>query len=620
MLRFFRSKASSWVMKIILGLILLSFGLWGISGIFAGRANQQIVAKVGDVKIGKDYFLHVLQQRVREANKALKGSASFTLEQAIGLGIHKVLLNEIINKTLLDIESRDLKLTTDLGSIKALIKSDPVFLDKNGKFDRDKYEEILRRAAISEEQLVADKQKSLINMQLLSSITALSNIPATLSIEMFKMLSEQRYLKVYEVDSKQIARQKEFKSMKIDAGTLEQYYEKNKDAYKVPEKRRATILIINANKISRNYHFNQDEIQQAYEEKIGDYAVPEKRNVTIWTAPDEKAAKMLFKDIKKKKYKHHKDSEVPMNNITQDDLQDSVADAVFSEDKPGLVGPVKTDDGYQIVKINKIKPGRTQSLREVKAQVIEDLKHQKLSEDIATLTQKIEDEVSGGATLEEIARNHELQIVHSGFFAKHEEAENPQVSPEMVKAAFDQSAGEDGPVIEVNQNMLFILRVDEIKESHIPEAASIKNSIRDDIVKQKAMEKAENIAAQLKNIKNNRAMDAFVRKNAFIRSKSYPWVNMQTISKTKLSPKIIEKAFSQNKGEKGIVKIDSHIYVVQTIDTKPVEVESDLRGYKEMKNSLMEVLNQDIFAQYMQALKAKHGVEIYDEEMDTLLS
>jgi hypothetical protein len=35
---------------------------------------------------------------------------------------------------------------------------------------------------------------------------------------------------------------------------------------------------------------------------------------------------------------------------------------------------------------------------------------------------------------------------------------------------------------------------------------------------------------------------------------------------------------------------------------------------------LMEVLNQDIFAQYMAALKTKHNVEIYDEEMDTLLS
>ncbi len=620
MLHFFRSKASSWLMKIILGLILLSFGLWGISGIFAGRANQQIVAKVGEVQIGKDYFLHVLQQRVRDANKALKGSASFTLEQAISLGIHKVLLNEIISKTLLDIESKDLKLTTDLSSIKALIKSDPVFLDKNGKFDRDKYEDLLKRSGITEEQLVHDKQKSLINMQLLSSVTALSNIPATLSIEMFRMMSEQRYLKVYEIDAIQIAKQKDFKAMTISDSDLEKHYNANKEAYRVPEKRRGTILIINANKISKKYKFTKDEIQQAYEEKIGDYAVLEKRDITIWTAHDKKSAEALLQDINKKRYKKHKNTETPMSNITQDDLQDSVADAAFNVDTPTVVGPVKTEDGFQIIRINKIKPSRTQPLREVKAQVIDDLKQQKLTEDIANLTQQIEDEVSGGSTLEEIARNHELQIVHSGFFSKHEHAKAPQVSAEMVKAAFDQSTGEDGPVIEVNQNMLFIMRVDEIKEDHIPELSEIKQTIKDDITKLKALQKAKNIAKQLKESKSNASIDTIVRKNSFVKSKSYPWVNMQTITKTKLNPRIVEKAFSQRKGSKEIVDLDTSVYVIETIDTQPVEVESNLRGYKDMKNTLMEVLNQDIFAQYMEALKVKHGVEIYDEEMNTLLS
>ncbi len=622
MLHFFRSKASSWIMKIILGLILLSFGLWGVSGIFAGHANQQIVAKVGDVKIGKEYFLHVLQQRVREANKALKGTASITVEQAISLGIHKVLLNEIVNKTILDIESRDLKLTAGLGSIKALIKSDPIFTDKNGHFDRDKYEEILKRSSVTEEQLIADKGKSLINMQLLSAVTAISNIPATLSIEMFKMMMEERYIKLYSIDPVQLMNKKSYKIMKIDAAEMEQHYGEKKESYKVPEKRRATILVINADQIAKNYKFSKSDIQQAYEEKIGDYAIPEKRDVIIWTASDKKTANALHKDLKKGHVKKHKDTETVINNVTPDDLQDVVSEVVFDVSKaPFITDPIKTEDGYQIVKIKKIKASHTQPLAVVKAQVIDDLRQQKLSEDIATLTQTIEDEVSGGSTLEEIARNHKLNIINSGFFHKSQGKLNNGIVPEMVKAAYDQAVGEDGPVVEVNQSKLFILRVDAVQPEHIPELDAVKDTVRADILFQKAKDEAAIIAKKLQSMSGNKkATDELVRANAFIQSKTMGWKTMQTIAKDKLAPKVLEKAFSQKTGVRDLVETPSGFVVIETIDTKPVEIESKLREYKETKSMLMEVLNQDIFGQYIDALKEKHGVETYDEEMDTLLS
>jgi peptidyl-prolyl cis-trans isomerase D len=314
-----------------------------------------------------------------------------------------------------------------------------------------------------------------------------------------------------------------------------------------------------------------------------------------------------------------------MNNITQEDLQNAVADVVFDATEASLLPPVETEDGFQIVKIKKIKPSKTQTLREVRTQVIDDLKQQKISEDIANLTQEIEDAVSGGSTLEEIARTHKLAIVNSGFFERLDSTQNTQVSKEMIKAAFDQEIGEDGPVIENGPavegtpNTLFLLRVDEVKESHIPEMGAVTHSIKEKIILEKALQEAKGMAEEFVKLHGN-AADTYVKKNASIRSKSYSWITMQAATDKKLDPAIIEKAFAQPKGGKDIISINDHIYIVENLDIRPVEVESNLGEYKEMKNTLMEVLNQDIFAQYMKALKEKHGVEVYDEEINTLLN
>ena len=108
MLQAIRSRAGSFVVKGLFGLLILTFGIWGIGDIFRNRPTDTVVATVGDESIRAED----LQSALRPALERLStrfGSA-IDLQQAKKLGVIDEILEELIDRSLLDQEAARLRL------------------------------------------------------------------------------------------------------------------------------------------------------------------------------------------------------------------------------------------------------------------------------------------------------------------------------------------------------------------------------------------------------------------------------------------------------------------------------------------------------------------------------
>src|SRR5205823_9513995 len=153
MLQAIRSRAGSYVVKILFALLILTFGIWGIGDIFRTRSTDTAVATVGDQSIRAEELQKALR-RALEQLSARFGSA-IDLQQAKQLGLVDQTLAQLIDRSLVDQEVARLQLDVSDDLIRNVITANPSFKGADGRFDRGLFNAVLATNNLTEDQYVA---------------------------------------------------------------------------------------------------------------------------------------------------------------------------------------------------------------------------------------------------------------------------------------------------------------------------------------------------------------------------------------------------------------------------------------------------------------------------------
>ncbi len=180
MMQAIRSRAGSIVVKTLFGLLIISFGFWGLytrSDLFDEKSPGAVVAKVGSEDIRADQ----LQQELQPALERLRAQFGGTIDtqQIKQLGIVDSLLGQLIDRRLLDQEGARLGLEVSDEVVRSTIYDNPAFRGPDGKFDRQMFSQILMMNHLTEEQLVARLRNDIPRADLLQSITSRRQRAAT---------------------------------------------------------------------------------------------------------------------------------------------------------------------------------------------------------------------------------------------------------------------------------------------------------------------------------------------------------------------------------------------------------------------------------------------------------
>ena len=156
MLNSFRNFTKSFWAKILLVIIVIPFVFWGMGSVFSG-GRQNTVAKINNYNIStKNFMEHVNSLNINPE----------IIRENINNSIIEQLLSELINKTTLSLQSKDLNLILSDNILSEIIKKDEKFFDKNNQFSRTKYEKFLISnnfsAALYEKNLKNEKINKLL--------------------------------------------------------------------------------------------------------------------------------------------------------------------------------------------------------------------------------------------------------------------------------------------------------------------------------------------------------------------------------------------------------------------------------------------------------------------------
>ena len=159
-----------WVLAI---LIIPTFIWWGV-GVGVGRPEKNLVAKINRVPITKQEYYVALENLTHNYRKIL--GDKFTDETVKELKLREKALEMLIREELLSQEIKRQRIRVQDDAILARIKKEPVFLDKEGKFDEEKFRRIVQRIPADElRQHEEEVRKSLVLQKLeITVLTALN--------------------------------------------------------------------------------------------------------------------------------------------------------------------------------------------------------------------------------------------------------------------------------------------------------------------------------------------------------------------------------------------------------------------------------------------------------------
>src|SRR5690606_6372619 len=163
MLENLRRGATGWVAKIFLGLLILSFAVWGVADVFTGY-NEGALARVGERDITSDEFQRALQLEISLLARQIGRRP--TLEQARAFGLDQRVLSRLVGSAAVDAHAEELRLSITDEAVAEALRNDPSFQNPDGTFSRMAVEAVARELGVSEYGLLALRRQEEIRQQL----------------------------------------------------------------------------------------------------------------------------------------------------------------------------------------------------------------------------------------------------------------------------------------------------------------------------------------------------------------------------------------------------------------------------------------------------------------------
>ncbi len=460
MLRGLRKASSNWlgktIMTLVMGVLIISFGVWGIADIFRGF-GQSTVAKVGHTEISLNEFRQLYTDRLQQIGRQF--GRPLTPDQARAFGVDRQVLQQTIAEAALDEETRRLGLGQSDEETRRTILNDPNFKNAEGKFDPDRFQAALRQFGYNEQRYVAEQRKVSLRRQLAGSISAGIEVPKTTIEALSRFQNEQRSIEYIKLGAAQ-------------AGTIDPpspevlaaYFNDHKIQFRAPEYRKIAFMVITPEEIGKWTEVSDDDAKKLFEQRRDQLGTPEKREVSQMVFPtmEEAAAARgriasgtSFDDVAKER--GLKPSDVELGTVSKSEIIDpAVADAAFKLASGDVSQPVQGKFGVALVKVGKIDPGVTVSYESVAPNLKKEIATERARQTVADLRDKMEDDRAGGASVTEAAQKLKLAVTtidavdRSGRQPNGQPVSNIPRGLDVVNQAFNSDVGVDNDPISYN--------------------------------------------------------------------------------------------------------------------------------------------------------------------------
>ncbi|MFN3400291.1 MAG: SurA N-terminal domain-containing protein, partial [Ferrovibrio sp.] len=467
MLQQMRSGAASWIAKGLMVLLVFSFAIWGIADYVTGFGSGGDVAKVGKTSIGQQEYADALRREVNQLRRQF--GPAFSVEQAKQLGLDETALNRMIEDKLYVQAARKLGIGASDAQVRELIMNAPAFKGMGGNFDRLAFESYLRNEGYSEGMLVALLRDDVLRSQLLGSLFgSVVQAPDAMVNAVLQYRLQRRMAEFIVIDPAKLPAP----PAPTDA-QIEEFYKSHPVSFTAPERRTVAWFDITAAQRAAVMNVTPEELREEYDSHQQAYITPEKRSVEQVVFTTEAEAKAAAEAIAKgesftamaARVQKLKPEDLSLGLVTRNDLPAAIANAAFALEKDKVSEPVISPFGFHLIRVTNIQPGVTRSFEDVQAELRNQVGLRKAADGMVKLRQQIDDQIAGGATLDEIAKTQNLPIKQvEGIDAQGADAAGKTVDalpkqPAFLSEAFQLGTEAEPQIIDTTDAGLIVLKV-----------------------------------------------------------------------------------------------------------------------------------------------------------------
>lgn len=399
------SKIFVWILLALLIVGLAGFGAVNLTG--ASRA----IGQVGDQEIAIDEYARGLQQEIRAIEAQTRQPLPFP--DAVAFGLDRAVLSRLVTAAALDNEAASLGLSVGDEMVAEQIVQIPAFQSINGSFDRDAYRFALQQAGLTEprfeDQLRRETARSILQGAMVQSAV----MPQAYIDTVIAYAGERRSFDWAVVDASQLDAPV---GQPTDA-ELAAWYEANPEAFTTPAAKRITFAALTPDMILDQVVVDETALRAEYDARAAEYNTPERRLVERLVFSNEEAAAAAQArlangetDFDALVAERGLDlADVDMGDVAISELGAAGSD-VFAAAVGAVVGPFPSTLGPALFRINGVLDAQTIPFEEARADLAAELAPDRARRIIDAQASGIDDMLAGGATLEELANDTEMEL------------------------------------------------------------------------------------------------------------------------------------------------------------------------------------------------------------------
>jgi len=508
MLQNLREKFTGWVAISILALIGFSFIFVGLNYSFIG---QSYAAKVDGVDIGVGQFENAYRDQ-------LQANPQFAqLPEQFRQQLRSNILEQLIQQRVIDNYLEEAGYQINDEQVTAMIQRTPDF-QVDGKFDLETYRTLLAQAGYDPARFEAAQRAALRRDQLQRALRGSALVSPAQYRRYLNLFAEQRVVTMAAISPEAVAN-----DIVVSDEMITAYYDDNPTLYQLPETADVEYVEISRSDVAATVSVSEEDLREYYELNSDRYLQDEQRqarHILVLFGDDEDAAEATALDLLARAQAGESFEDLARENsqdggtasqggdlgvLTRTQLPGELGSSIFSMDEGTIEGPVRTDFGFHVIRLERIFERGPLPMDQVRGELTAELQDQQAESLFRDLERKLSDALFDATEIQALAAavGSEVKTV-AGFTRLGGEPFG--TSQAAIDAIFDESllTGDLlSEIVELDANRSAVFAVTNHKEATRQPLAEVRDAIAEVLHSEQAEslmdEKADQMLAALAN-------------------------------------------------------------------------------------------------------------------------
>lgn len=605
-------KMSQTVVWIIMGLLIVGLAGFGATNL-SGTART--IGSVGDEPITINAYGRELQREIR-AVEAQMGQA-LQMDQVRALGLDRMVLDRLVTLAALDNEAARLGLSVGDENLQKDIVQISGFQGLDGKFDRATYRLALENANLSEADFEADLRRESARTLLQGALVSGVEMPSTMADTLVDFIGARRSFTFANLTEAELAEA-------IPEPTeqqLQDYYDAHPDDFRLPETKQITYAWLAPEMLLDTVEVDDAAVRTLYKDRLPDYDQPERRLVErlVFSNDDTASEAMAQLEVNGTTFEQLVAdrglalSDIDMGDVSAEDLGEAT-EAVFAAETGDVVGPLPSPLGPALFRVNGKLAAQSTPFEDVEGELRDELAGEAARRQIEAQADELEDRLAGGATLEELTGETDMEL---GTIDWTPESAEDMAAYDAFSEAAAQATTNDFPEIAfLDDGGVFALRLDEVLPERPQPFEDAREAVGDAWY---AAQVRATLEAQAENLVER------LRETGDFTAEEVPHRVENALTRTafiEAAPEgLMPVVFEMEKGEYRVVPGAESVAVVRLDDVLPPDDTPEMAQLRtSLDAQLDQALAQAVFQAYVRDIRANTRARIDQQTLNAVLA